>query len=128
MVSDNTWICQLSQEMCKQLPSYNGAPQEKVPETSQLGLGGSARSQSSATVLSVLALSCLCLCLMTLAALANLGRASGIKILFTAANSWGWGLVACYLFLRQSPGLTLPSSWGTPPVSCLKYSSPRGGT
>ncbi|XP_051045168.1 maestro heat-like repeat-containing protein family member 1 isoform X3 [Phodopus roborovskii] len=29
VVSDNTWICQLSQEMCKQLPSYNGAPQEK---------------------------------------------------------------------------------------------------
>lgn len=40
VVSDNTWICQLSQEMCKQLPSYNGAPQEKVPETSQLGSGG----------------------------------------------------------------------------------------
>ncbi|KAL6081286.1 hypothetical protein STEG23_037567, partial [Scotinomys teguina] len=29
VVSDNTWICQLSQEMCKQLPSYNGTPQEK---------------------------------------------------------------------------------------------------
>ncbi|EPY76315.1 maestro heat-like repeat-containing protein family member 1 isoform 1, partial [Camelus ferus] len=29
IVSDNTWICQLSLEMCKQLPSYNGMPQEK---------------------------------------------------------------------------------------------------
>lgn len=29
VVSDNTWICQLSQEMCKQLPSYNGTAQEK---------------------------------------------------------------------------------------------------
>ncbi|XP_052016912.1 maestro heat-like repeat-containing protein family member 1 isoform X7 [Apodemus sylvaticus] len=29
VVSDNIWICQLSQEMCKQLPSYSGAPQEK---------------------------------------------------------------------------------------------------
>lgn len=29
-VSDNTWVCQLSLEMCKQLPCYNGAPQEKV--------------------------------------------------------------------------------------------------
>ncbi|XP_015987275.1 maestro heat-like repeat-containing protein family member 1 isoform X9 [Rousettus aegyptiacus] len=28
-VSDNTWVCQLSLEMCKQLPCYNGAPQEK---------------------------------------------------------------------------------------------------
>lgn len=34
VVSDNIWICQLSQEMCKQLPSYSGTPQEKVPETS----------------------------------------------------------------------------------------------
>lgn len=30
VVSDNTWICQLSLEMCKQLPCYNGTPQEKV--------------------------------------------------------------------------------------------------
>lgn len=29
VVSDNVWICQLSQEMCKQLPSYSGTPQEK---------------------------------------------------------------------------------------------------
>ncbi|XP_049621834.1 maestro heat-like repeat-containing protein family member 1 isoform X1 [Suncus etruscus] len=29
IVSDNTWTCQLSLEMCKQLPNYNGAPQEK---------------------------------------------------------------------------------------------------
>lgn len=29
-VSDNTWVCQLSLEMCKQLPCYNGTPQEKV--------------------------------------------------------------------------------------------------
>ncbi|XP_059528533.1 maestro heat-like repeat-containing protein family member 1 isoform X5 [Myotis daubentonii] len=29
VVSDNTWICQLSLEMCKQLPCYNGTPQEK---------------------------------------------------------------------------------------------------
>ncbi|XP_006775228.1 PREDICTED: maestro heat-like repeat-containing protein family member 1 [Myotis davidii] len=29
VVSDNTWICQLSLEMCKQLPCYNGMPQEK---------------------------------------------------------------------------------------------------
>ncbi|XP_034524671.1 maestro heat-like repeat-containing protein family member 1 isoform X6 [Ailuropoda melanoleuca] len=29
VVSDNTWICQLSLEMCKQLPCYNGIPQEK---------------------------------------------------------------------------------------------------
>ncbi|XP_034373204.1 maestro heat-like repeat-containing protein family member 1 isoform X4 [Arvicanthis niloticus] len=29
VVSDNIWICQLSQEMCKQLPSYSGTPQEK---------------------------------------------------------------------------------------------------
>ncbi|KAM9198525.1 maestro heat-like repeat-containing protein family member 1 isoform 2-T2 [Dugong dugon] len=29
VVSDNTWVCQLSLEMCKQLPCYNGAPQEK---------------------------------------------------------------------------------------------------
>ncbi|XP_039701995.1 maestro heat-like repeat-containing protein family member 1 isoform X3 [Pteropus medius] len=28
-VSDNTWVCQLSLEMCKQLPCYNGTPQEK---------------------------------------------------------------------------------------------------
>ncbi|XP_045417179.1 maestro heat-like repeat-containing protein family member 1 isoform X3 [Lemur catta] len=28
-VSDNTWTCQLSLEMCKQLPCYNGTPQEK---------------------------------------------------------------------------------------------------
>ncbi|XP_062935287.1 maestro heat-like repeat-containing protein family member 1 isoform X2 [Cynocephalus volans] len=28
-VSDNIWICQLSREMCKQLPCYNGTPQEK---------------------------------------------------------------------------------------------------
>ncbi|XP_027621754.1 maestro heat-like repeat-containing protein family member 1 isoform X2 [Tupaia chinensis] len=28
-VSDNTWIRQLSLEMCKQLPCYNGMPQEK---------------------------------------------------------------------------------------------------
>ncbi|XP_004679984.1 PREDICTED: maestro heat-like repeat-containing protein family member 1, partial [Condylura cristata] len=28
-VSDNTWTCQLSLEMCKQLPSYDGAPREK---------------------------------------------------------------------------------------------------
>ncbi|KAG8515439.1 Maestro heat-like repeat-containing protein family member 1 [Galemys pyrenaicus] len=28
-VADNTWTCQLSLEMCKQLPSYDGAPQEK---------------------------------------------------------------------------------------------------
>lgn len=30
VVSDNTWICQLSLEMCKQLPCYNETPQEKV--------------------------------------------------------------------------------------------------
>ncbi|XP_045880235.1 maestro heat-like repeat-containing protein family member 1 isoform X4 [Meles meles] len=29
VVSDNTWACQLSLEMCKQLPCYNGLPQEK---------------------------------------------------------------------------------------------------
>ncbi|GAB5584328.1 maestro heat-like repeat-containing protein family member 1 isoform X1 [Prionailurus iriomotensis] len=29
VVSDNTWICQLSLEMCRQLPCYNGTPQEK---------------------------------------------------------------------------------------------------
>ncbi|XP_022357822.1 maestro heat-like repeat-containing protein family member 1 isoform X6 [Enhydra lutris kenyoni] len=29
VVSDNTWICQLSLEMCRQLPCYNGLPQEK---------------------------------------------------------------------------------------------------
>ncbi|KAM4865340.1 maestro heat-like repeat-containing protein family member 1 [Thomomys bottae] len=29
VVSDNTWICQLSQEMCKQLPCYSKTPQEK---------------------------------------------------------------------------------------------------
>lgn len=29
VVSDNTWICQLSLEMCKQLPCYNGVPREK---------------------------------------------------------------------------------------------------
>ncbi|XP_016072097.1 PREDICTED: maestro heat-like repeat-containing protein family member 1 isoform X3 [Miniopterus natalensis] len=29
VVSDNTWICQLSLEMCKQLPCYNETPQEK---------------------------------------------------------------------------------------------------
>ncbi|XP_068382194.1 maestro heat-like repeat-containing protein family member 1 isoform X2 [Eschrichtius robustus] len=29
VVSDNTWICQLSLEMCKQLPNYNGTPLEK---------------------------------------------------------------------------------------------------
>lgn len=29
-MSDNTWICQLSLEMCRQLPCYNGTPQEKV--------------------------------------------------------------------------------------------------
>ncbi|XP_036137118.1 maestro heat-like repeat-containing protein family member 1 isoform X1 [Molossus molossus] len=29
VVSDNTWTCQLSLEMCKQLPCYNGTPQEK---------------------------------------------------------------------------------------------------
>ncbi|XP_044100706.1 maestro heat-like repeat-containing protein family member 1 isoform X1 [Neovison vison] len=29
VVSDNTWICQLSLEMCRQLPCYTGLPQEK---------------------------------------------------------------------------------------------------
>nr|XP_055170134.1 maestro heat-like repeat-containing protein family member 1 isoform X1 [Nyctereutes procyonoides] len=29
VVSDNTWTCQLSLEMCKQLPCYNGIAQEK---------------------------------------------------------------------------------------------------
>lgn len=29
VVSDNTWVCQLSLEICKQLPCYNGTPQEK---------------------------------------------------------------------------------------------------
>ncbi|XP_069882138.1 maestro heat-like repeat-containing protein family member 1 isoform X2 [Dipodomys merriami] len=29
VVSDNTWICQLSQEMCRQLPCYSKTPQEK---------------------------------------------------------------------------------------------------
>ncbi|XP_023579631.1 maestro heat-like repeat-containing protein family member 1 isoform X2 [Octodon degus] len=29
IISDNTWTCQLSLEMCKQLPCYNGTPQEK---------------------------------------------------------------------------------------------------
>ncbi|XP_051827268.1 maestro heat-like repeat-containing protein family member 1 isoform X3 [Antechinus flavipes] len=29
VVSDNTWICQLSLEMCKQLNCYNGSPLEK---------------------------------------------------------------------------------------------------
>ncbi|XP_007464667.1 PREDICTED: maestro heat-like repeat-containing protein family member 1 [Lipotes vexillifer] len=29
VVSDNTWICQLSLEMCKQLPNYNETPLEK---------------------------------------------------------------------------------------------------
>uniref|UniRef100_A0A4X2MCY5 Maestro heat like repeat family member 1 n=1 Tax=Vombatus ursinus TaxID=29139 RepID=A0A4X2MCY5_VOMUR len=29
VVSDNTWICQLSLEMCKQLNCYNGTPLEK---------------------------------------------------------------------------------------------------
>uniref|UniRef100_A0A8C6W8Z7 Maestro heat-like repeat family member 1 n=1 Tax=Nannospalax galili TaxID=1026970 RepID=A0A8C6W8Z7_NANGA len=29
VISDDTWICQLSLEMCKQLSSYNGTPQEK---------------------------------------------------------------------------------------------------
>ncbi|XP_006879292.1 PREDICTED: maestro heat-like repeat-containing protein family member 1 [Elephantulus edwardii] len=29
VVSDNTWICQLGLEMCRQLPSYNGVSQEK---------------------------------------------------------------------------------------------------
>uniref|UniRef100_A0A8D0NBN0 Maestro heat-like repeat-containing protein family member 1 n=1 Tax=Sus scrofa TaxID=9823 RepID=A0A8D0NBN0_PIG len=28
-VADNTWICQLSLEMCRQLPNYNETPQEK---------------------------------------------------------------------------------------------------
>ncbi|XP_037659046.1 maestro heat-like repeat-containing protein family member 1 isoform X4 [Choloepus didactylus] len=30
VVSDNTWICQLSLEMCQQLPCYNGVPWEKT--------------------------------------------------------------------------------------------------
>lgn len=30
VVSDDTWICRLSLEMCKQLPCYNRMPQEKV--------------------------------------------------------------------------------------------------
>ncbi|XP_043735505.1 maestro heat-like repeat-containing protein family member 1 isoform X3 [Cervus elaphus] len=29
VVSDNTWVCQLTLEMCKQLPDYNGTPLEK---------------------------------------------------------------------------------------------------
>lgn len=29
-MSDNTWVCQLTLEMCKQLPNYNGMPLEKV--------------------------------------------------------------------------------------------------
>ncbi|KAL0599302.1 Maestro heat-like repeat-containing protein family member 1, partial [Plecturocebus cupreus] len=29
IVSDNAWICQLSLELCRQLPCYDGAPQEK---------------------------------------------------------------------------------------------------
>lgn len=36
VVSDNTWICQLSLEMCKQLPCYNGVPREKTSCTSVL--------------------------------------------------------------------------------------------
>lgn len=44
-MSDDTWICQLSLEMCKQLPCYNGTPQEKVrgvggEETPGEGVGG----------------------------------------------------------------------------------------
>ena len=30
VVSDNTWVCHLTLEMCKQLPNYNGTPLEKV--------------------------------------------------------------------------------------------------
>ncbi|XP_061294016.1 maestro heat-like repeat-containing protein family member 1 isoform X3 [Bos javanicus] len=29
VVSDNTWVCHLTLEMCKQLPNYNGTPLEK---------------------------------------------------------------------------------------------------
>ena len=29
-MSDNTWVCHLTLEMCKQLPNYNGTPLEKV--------------------------------------------------------------------------------------------------
>ncbi|XP_075405229.1 maestro heat-like repeat-containing protein family member 1 isoform X2 [Tenrec ecaudatus] len=29
VVADNSWVCQLSLEMCKQLPCYHGVPQEK---------------------------------------------------------------------------------------------------
>nr|XP_025121402.1 maestro heat-like repeat-containing protein family member 1 isoform X6 [Bubalus bubalis] len=29
VMSDNTWVCQLTLEMCKQLPNYNGTPLEK---------------------------------------------------------------------------------------------------
>ncbi|XP_032111925.1 maestro heat-like repeat-containing protein family member 1 isoform X2 [Sapajus apella] len=29
IVSDNAWICQLSLELCRQLPCYDGVPQEK---------------------------------------------------------------------------------------------------
>lgn len=37
VISDNMWICQLSLEMCKQLPSYSGTPQEKVKGRASLG-------------------------------------------------------------------------------------------
>lgn len=30
MISDKSWICRFSTEMCKQLNSYNGFPLEKV--------------------------------------------------------------------------------------------------
>ncbi|XP_058132158.1 maestro heat-like repeat-containing protein family member 1 isoform X3 [Dasypus novemcinctus] len=30
IVSDNMWVCQLSLEMCKQLPCYTGTPREKM--------------------------------------------------------------------------------------------------
>lgn len=45
VVSDNTWTCQLSLEMSKQLPCYNGIAQEKVhrgrgvPQQGVLGTG-----------------------------------------------------------------------------------------
>lgn len=43
VVSDNTWICQLSLEMCRQLPCYNGTPQEKVHDAG----GGCPRGRDS---------------------------------------------------------------------------------
>lgn len=72
VVSDNTWTCQLSLEMCKQLPCYNGTPQEKVQRKGQQGVV--AWSSGSRLLNHESASFCLGLSPVTLVALVETGK------------------------------------------------------